>query len=290
MVLKTALKELDPHFHGDDGKVRATYRHIKRCSMKWDAEKYDSVKAPQIDAGWELIAMAQVRENDSILDIGCGTGKLTLELARLAFGGAVIGIDPSREMLNKAREVTGAAGNVRLDLIPAEAMDFEGAFDLAFSNSALQWVKEQKKALALTFRSLKKGGRIAFQLPAKGFCKEFSHSVEHAILSLGYERFYQGWQSPWYFPSKEEYETWLARAGFQNIRAFYKDYHLSFGTIPEAVSWWSSAGLRPYLAALPEPAQEHFKEAFSESFEQCRTEKGIEFGFRRIFAFAEKQR
>lgn len=257
--------------------------------MKWDAEKYDSVKAPQVDAGRELIAMAQVRENDSILDIGCGTGKLTLELARLAPGGAVTGIDPSREMLDKAREVAGTAANVRLDLVPAESMDFESEFDLAFSNSALQWVKEQKKALALTFRSLKKGGRIAFQLPSRDFCKEFFHSVEHAVSSLGYERFYQGWQSPWYFPAKEEYETWLVEAGFQNIRAYYKDYHLSFRAIPEVVNWWSSAGLRPYLAALPEPGQQHFKEAFSEGFEQCRTETGIEFGFRRLFAFGNKQ-
>ena len=55
--------------------------------MKWDAEKYDSTKAPQIDAGRELITMAQVRNTDSILDIGCGTGKLTVELANLASNG-----------------------------------------------------------------------------------------------------------------------------------------------------------------------------------------------------------
>ena len=72
--------------------------------MRWDAEKYDAVKAPQVDAGKELIAMAKVKDTDSVLDLGCGTGKLTVELAKRASNGIVVGIDPSREMLEKARE------------------------------------------------------------------------------------------------------------------------------------------------------------------------------------------
>lgn len=256
--------------------------------MKWDAEMYDSVKAPQVDAGRELIGMARVREDETILDIGCGTGKLTLELARLACKGSVTGIDPSQEMLDRARETSQSADNIRLGLMPAEAMDFKGRFDLAFSNSAMQWVKEQEKALDLTFRSLKAGGRIAFQLPASNFCTEFFDSIECAISSLGYERFYRGWRSPWYFPTKEEYEEMLAATGFRSVRVFYKEYGLLFDSLPDLVNWWSSAGLRPYLAALPENGQEHFKEAFAEGFEKNRTERGIEFTFRRIFAFAEK--
>jgi len=66
--------------------------------MRWDAEEYDAVrKPPQADAGRELISMAGVRVDDSVLDIGCGTGGLTMELARLAPKGSVTGIDSSRE-------------------------------------------------------------------------------------------------------------------------------------------------------------------------------------------------
>lgn len=257
--------------------------------MKWDAEKYDAVKAPQVDAGRELIGLAGARENESILDLGCGTGKLTVELARLAGSGPVVGLDPSREMLDKARQVAGNMRNLRFVQAPAQSMKFTDEFDLVFSNSALQWVKEQKQALELTYRSLKKGGRVAFQMPAKNFCREFFAYVERAIDSLGYERFYYGWQSPWYFSTKEEYKEMLVRAGFQSIRVFYRDYRLTFPGVSEVVNWWSSAGLRPYLAALPEGAQEHFKDAFAEGFENNRTDKGVEFNFRRLFAFADKK-
>jgi trans-aconitate methyltransferase len=87
----------------------------------------------------------------------------------------------------------------------------------------------------------------------------------------------------------EEYNEMLAQAGFGSVNVYYKDYRLQFSDIPDVLNWWSSAGLRPYLAALPNGAQEHFKEAFAEEFENNRTDKGIEFTFRRLFTFAEKR-
>lgn len=256
--------------------------------MRWDAEKYDSVKAPQIDAGKELIEMAQVNNNDSVLDIGCGTGKLTIELAKLASYGIVVGIDPSKEMLEKAREVSADMDNIRFRMIPAQSMDFNDRFDLVFSNSALQWVKEQKEVIRLVYQSLKKGGRIAFQMPAKDFNKELFEYTGKAVKLLGYEKYFTNWQPPWFLPSKEQYEELLKEAGFGNVNVFYRDYRIAFDYIESVLAWVSSTGLRPYLELLPEKEQEYFKYAFAMSFENNRTDKGIEFDFRRLFAFAEK--
>lgn len=256
--------------------------------MKWDAEKYDAVKAPQIDAGRELIGLAGVRENDAILDLGCGTGKLTVELAGLVPGGRVVGLDPSLEMLDKARESSTSLGNLRLVQASAQTMEFEDEFDLVFSNSALHWIKEQEEVTGRAFRSLCTGGRLVVQMPAKDFCAEFLGSVYEAISSLGYERFFQGWSSPWRFLAQEEYEAMLVQAGFGSSRVFYRDYRLVFGALSDVVNWWSSAGLRPYLAALPETGQGHFKDAFAECFERIRTDNVIAFNFRRLFAVAWK--
>jgi trans-aconitate 2-methyltransferase len=256
--------------------------------MRWDAQKYDSVKGPQVDAGRELISLATVKETDEILDIGCGTGKLTIELARLALKGSVTGIDPSEDMLEKARKTSEEIGNVHFALLSAESMDFSGQFDLAFSNSALQWVRNQQMALELIHRSLKNSGRIAFQLPAKNFCREFFEYAGNAITSLGFERHFNNWQKPWYLPDKDEYASILKEAGFRRIDVFYRDYRIVFDSVNGVIDWWASAGMRPYLDMLTHKEQEYFKYAVAMSYENNRTEKGIEFGFRRLFAFAEK--
>lgn len=257
--------------------------------MKWDAEQYDAVKAPQIDAGRELIALARVREHDDILDLGCGTGKLTKELARLASRGSVLGIDPSEEMLEKARAVSSDSGNMSLVRASAEDLEYTGTFDLVFSNSAMQWVQDQPKAIRAIHRALKPGGRFAFQFPAKNVCVEFFAAVETAIADLGYERFFENWSSPWQFPGAEEFSAMLKEAGFRSVDVATREFPLVFSSSADVTAWWASAGLRPYLAALPENGQVYFLDAFGESFERNRTEKGIEFGFTRLFAFGRKQ-
>ena len=256
--------------------------------MKWDAKKYDAAKAPQVDAGRELIAMANVGETDSILDLGCGTGRLTLELANLTIKGNVTGIDPSKEMLDETRKRCHSFKNISLKQLPAQSMKYSNEFDLVFSNSAVHWIREQRLIAGLAYNSLKDRGRIAFQMPARDFCTEFFEYAVNAIESLGLGEFYRNWETPWHLPSKDEYESTLRDAGFGNIKVYYRDYTLVFENINEILGWWCSAGLRPFLERLPEKEQEYFKYAFAMSFEKNRTEKGIEFNFRRLFAFAEK--
>jgi trans-aconitate 2-methyltransferase len=262
---------------------------VRRCGMRWDPDKYDAVKAPQIDAGRELLSLARIREDDTVLDLGCGTGKLTIELARLTSKGRVVGIDPSQEMLDKAKEESKDVRNVRYVQAPAQTMNFSGEFDLVFSNSALQWIKEQEDVMKRVYRSLKQGGRIAFQAPARNFCLEFSTYTAETIDRLGLERHYASWTSPWRFPGNDELGSLLSDAGFDSVKAYYRDYRLKFVDTGAVLAWWSSAGLRPYLEPLPEDDRLRFQAVFAEQFERNRTEQGVEFGFRRIFAFAEKR-
>lgn len=256
--------------------------------MKWDAEKYDGTKAPQIDAGRELIDAARLRETESVIDIGCGTGKLTVRLASLAHKGSVTGIDPSPEMLEKAREISTGFSNLSFRQVEAQSLDFTEEFDLAFSNSAMQWVKAQGQALNRIYLALKPGGRIAFQMPAKNFCTEFLDYTAETMAMPEFEKYFHNRELPWYLALREEYEAMLTQTGFKKVDVSRREYRYVFSSIKEVLDWWASAGLRPFLAELPEGQQEGFKHSFAMKFERNMSGNGIEFAFRRLFAFAER--
>lgn len=87
---------------------------------------------------------------------------------------------------------------------------------------------------------------------------------------------------------KDEMKEQLEDAGFRNIEVSYRDFSLLFGSVNDVLRWGESAGLRPFLAPLTSAKQERFKYAFAMGFENYRTDKGIEFGFKRLFASGEK--
>jgi len=256
--------------------------------MKWDAHGYDRSSGPQSDAGDELMRMASVRPGDHILDLGCGTGSLTLRLAALASEGRVVGIDPSEEMLDRARGKAREAAHVSFVQISAEDMEFPEEFDLVFSNSALQWVIRQEDALSRMFHALRPGGRIALQLPARDFFPEFRRNVEEAAETLGLSHYYDGRGWPWYQPSREEYRDALMRCGFRDVAVDYRRYRQVFPSPGDVLQWLEPSGLVPFLEPLPAKEREYFKYAFAMGFERERTSQGIGLTLTRLFALAEK--
>jgi trans-aconitate methyltransferase len=95
------------------------------------------------------------------------------------------------------------------------------------------------------------------------------------------------WNSPWSFPKEEDYEAMMKRTGFVNRNVYVKEYDITFPSVNETIEWWRSAGLRPFLAELNRGEGEYFAYSIAMKFERNRTERGIEFTFRRLFAFGE---
>jgi SAM-dependent methyltransferase len=132
--------------------------------------------APRYDAmmgGFDepLLELAAIGENDHVLDIGCGTGQITLLAAREATRAQAVGVDISEPMLSHARADAAEQGivNVRFEQADAEVHPFEGGgFDIVISRGGVMFFSDPVAAFANIARALRPGGRMVFIVPQAG--------------------------------------------------------------------------------------------------------------------------
>lgn len=115
-------------------------------TYSWNAKDYEKNSQAQQKWARELIANLNLTGAEDILDLGCGDGKVTAEIASLVGDGSVVGVDSSRQMIARAKEKypQNQHPNLSFQVMDASDLSFEGCFDLAFSNAVLHWVKNHK--------------------------------------------------------------------------------------------------------------------------------------------------
>jgi trans-aconitate methyltransferase len=170
----------------------------------WDAAKYQEKHSFVWRYGADLVDLLAPQPRERILDLGCGTGQLTGEIARR--GAHVIGLDRSSEMLADARR-----NFPDLEFLEADAAHFEfpEPFDAVFSNAVLHWVKNADGAAGSIAHALRPGGRFVAEFGGKGNNASI-RAAFRAVLGPGADD-----QSPWYYPSIGEYSCVLERHGLE---------------------------------------------------------------------------
>jgi trans-aconitate 2-methyltransferase len=175
-------------------------------SQNWDAGLYDDKHAFVWRHGAALLDLLRPQAGERILDLGCGTGHLTAQLA--ATGAEVVGLDHSPAMVEQARQ---SYPQLRFEVGDARAFTTAAPFDAVFSNAVLHWVREPEAVIACVRRALKPGGRFVAELGGKGNVDRLGAALAAAARRLGQAPF----ASPWYFPSVGDYATLLERGGLE---------------------------------------------------------------------------
>lgn len=182
----------------------------------WQSGHYDLKLGFVSEYGKDVVRLLQPAEGERILDLGCGTGDLTNEIA--GAGSRVTGMDLSKEMIEEARgkypDIEFLAGN-------AEAFRFDEKFDAVFSNAALHWMKQPERVLEAVWDSLRSGGRFVAEFGGKGNVGVVVSSI-FEVLSEDYGIDAEPLH-PWYFPSIGEYSVLLERQGFRVMYAIHFD-------------------------------------------------------------------
>jgi trans-aconitate methyltransferase len=249
---------------------------------QWDAARYDSGHSFVWKYGANVIELLAPQANERILDIGCGTGHLTNEIA--SRGAGVIGIDKSPDMIEQARRLYP---DIQFELIDATAFHFDEPFDAVFSNATIHWIKDQDTLTSRIHGALKPGGRFVAEFGGKGNLRSIKAALTRAIEGVG-----GGISSEVsfrFFPTIGEYATLLEKHGFTVTQAF----HFERPTPLEG----GQEGLRNWLEvfadnALDRAPADRRAEIISDVENQLRTElyrEGVWFAdYRRLRVVAVK--
>jgi trans-aconitate methyltransferase len=152
-----------------------------------------------------LLDLLDAKAGERILDIGCGTGHLTSQIA--ARGAQVTGVDRSPEMIRQARE---KYPELHFEVMDATQLEFPHKFDAVFSNATLHLVKEPDKVVAGIAGVLQPAGRFVAEFGGKGNIAQFVGAMQRTWMASG---FTGALPNPWYYPSLAEYSSLLERHG-----------------------------------------------------------------------------
>jgi len=228
---------------------------------RWDARDYQKYSSEQRKWAKELVQKLDLRGDEKILDIGCGDGKVTAEIAQSVPEGFVIGIDNSEEMIHLAQETfpKDKFFNLSFQLKDARHLDFNGEFDIVFSNASLHWVVDHFPVLRGIRKSLKPSGRILIQMGGRGNAAGIIEVLEAMIKDEKWQSYFTLFSFPYGFYGPEEYETWLKEAGLKSKRVelIPKDM-VHQGR--EGLSAWIRTTWLPYTQRVPEMLRQEFIE------------------------------
>ncbi|WKN43825.1 class I SAM-dependent methyltransferase [Tunicatimonas pelagia] len=226
-------------------------------SYRWNTNLYQQKHAFVYQFGADLIKWLNPQAGEDILDLGCGTGELTEQIAQS--GAKVIGIDQSEEMIQQAQRqhperLFQVQNATQLSNLPQ--------FDAIFSNATLHWILDARTVLKQIYQHLKPdGGRLVAELGGRGNIAQIITALNQQRVQLGYSAISSDKQ--WFFPSVGEYSSLLESEGFEVRQTAY--FHRDTSLAEDGIKHWTKMFAGRWLADVDIEHQDNLLEATQES-------------------------
>lgn len=228
-------------------------------SREWNASVYHRVSDPQFEWGLRVLNRLELRGDETVLDAGCGTGRLTAELLRRLPRGRVVALDVSQNMLQTAQEnlkpefgeqvtfVSADVGNLL-----AEHPELAGSFDGIFSTATFHWVLDHDRLFAHLFRALVPGGWVQAQCGGGPNIARLMQRFAALASSDKFRSFLAGARSPWTYATDAETAKRLHLTGFAEVETGLESTPTLLKDAPAFSEFIESVILRSYLPLLPD--------------------------------------
>lgn len=258
-------------------------------SYEFDGEKYKKASSHQKEWANKILEELTFKGHETILDLGCGDGTITNQLAKMVLDGKVVGIDASEGMIKTALK-DRALSNVHFEQKDINEISYEEEFDFIFSNAALHWVKDHTKLLKNTLQALKNNGSFRFNFAADGNCSHFYKIIRQAMSLELYSQYFADFSWPWFLPTIEEYQKLAKQAEFSRLEVWGENADRSFENSEAMTKWIDQPSIVPFLKCIPESEKEDFRNyVVSQMIEETKQEDETCFEtFRRVNVRGEK--
>jgi trans-aconitate 2-methyltransferase len=254
--------------------------------MPWSPAQYAKFSKERAEPFVHLCALVRFAPNMHIVDLGCGTGELTVQLAAQSAGASAVGVDQSPEMIARARPRETAA--VRFLLGALERFGELDAYDLVFSHAALHWVEDHRALVPALFALARRaGGQIAWQLPANHNHPAHRIITERLIHEEPFEQALGGFVRHTPVLGIDAYASLLHGCGARDIAAIERVYGHELESVEAVAEWTRATTLLPYLERMPEPLHEPFVDRYRALLRQeLGQARPFFYTFRRILLHA----
>lgn len=225
---------------------------MQSVQQKWNAEDYAKNSSAQLQWAQELISKLVLQGYESVLDIGCGDGKISAQLALAVKNGNVLGIDLSENMIRFASEQFPSEKYPNLSFLRMDAtkIHLSKRFDVAFSNATLHWVKDHTAVLRGVHTCIKPGGKILLQMGGCGNAADVTDAIESVLHHPRWDRYFGDFTPPYHFYGPEEYGGWLLESGFHPVRAELVSKDMQHHGVEGLLGWLRTTWF-PYTDCLP---------------------------------------
>ena len=236
-----------------------TYRRMP-ATRQWDGQSYDRISGPMEALGREVLARLELRGDETVIDAGCGSGRITQALLERLPRGRVIAVDASPSMLEAAAarlEGPLGASDGRLELLRDDLLELElpEPVDAVLSTATFHWIADHERLFARLRVLLRPGGRLVAQCGGKGNIDGLRGRARAVMQRDPYAEHFSDFRAPWNYAAPGQTRERLLRARFAEAQCWLAPAPRA----PEhAREFLATIVLGPHVQHLPAELREPF--------------------------------
>jgi trans-aconitate 2-methyltransferase len=228
---------------------------------EWDGHAYDRISQPLERNGLTVLDRLTLDGGETVLDAGCGSGRVTQALVARLPRGHVIGVDGSAGMIAAARERLGEG----VELIVCDLTELQlapRAVDAVFSTAVFHWIADHARLFARLRAALRPGGRLVAQCGGEGNTPELLSATLAVGAQEPFAPYLEDW-SPWNYAGPQDTAERLRAAGFTDVRTELVQRPAPYEDLRE---WLHTNALSAHLLRLPAELRASYVDAVEQAF------------------------